>query len=65
MSSLTVGYGDLVVRDAEIDRLVDSVVILWGLGTLCIWAAYAGRAMDSIRAQHRRGQGSEDRGVWR
>eukprot|EP00904_Undaria_pinnatifida_P002253 jgi/Undpi1/12028/HiC_scaffold_4.g01727.m1 len=58
MSSLTVGYGDLVVRDAEIDRLVDSVVILWGLGTLCIWAAYAGRAMDSIRAQHRRGQGS-------
>lgn len=57
ISLLTIGYGDLVVRNGTIDRLVDSVVIIWGLATLCIWAAYAARAMNSIRAHHRQGEG--------
>ena len=59
ISLLTIGYGDIVVQTGKIDRTVDSLVILWGLGTLCIWAAYASRALSSIRAHHRQGEAGE------
>eukprot|EP00752_Nemacystus_decipiens_P004813 g4380.t1 len=48
-SLLTVGYGDIVVSDQGVDRLIDSFIILVGLVTITIWATCANRAVRTIR----------------
>ncbi len=55
-SLLTIGYGDVVVNNQGIDRLLDSVLIVLGLVAVTIWASCASRALDTYRS--RRAEGS-------
>ncbi|CAN0001625.1 unnamed protein product [Pylaiella littoralis] len=50
-SLLTVGYGDVVVRNGPKNRILDVVLIVLGLMTVTVWAACASRALHTIRSR--------------
>lgn len=56
MSLVTVGYGDVVVKNVDEDRLIDSLLILLGLLTLGVWVAYG----QQTRRRRARSGGMED-----